>query len=80
MAAPGWTQIRPSLPPEVGAKSEQHTQGEGTMLEPQGGIFGKALGGELLVSTKLRLTELGAPPPVRPLVEECSRAFGKGLF
>lgn len=79
-SAPGWTQIRPSLPPEVGAKSEQHTQGEGTMLEPQGGIFGKALGGELLVSTKLRLTELGAPPPVRPLVEECSRAFGKGLF
>ena len=49
------------------------------MLEPQGGIFGKALGGELLVSTKLRLTELGVPPPVRPQVEECGRALGKGL-
>jgi hypothetical protein len=50
------------------------------MLEPQDGILGKALGGELLVSTKVRLAKPGAPPPVRPLVEECGRAFGKGLL
>src|SRR4051812_46568801 len=54
-------------------------QGEGAMLEPQDGIFGKALGDELLVSTKLRLTELSAPPPVRPLVEEGGRALREGL-
>jgi hypothetical protein len=49
------------------------------MLEPKGSIFGKALGSELFVSTELRLIELGAPRPVRPLIEECGRAFRKGL-
>ena len=64
------------------ARSQQFgalPQGEGAMLEPQGGFSGKALGGELLVPTKLRLTELGAPPPVRPLVEECGRTVGKAF-
>ena len=51
---------------------------ERAMLEPVGGIFGKLLRRELLVSAKLRLTELRSPPPVRPLVEERGRTFPKG--
>src|SRR5947209_7091413 len=74
---------RPATPESPAPRSQQSgavPQGEGAMLEPQGGIFRQALGGELLVSAKLRLTELGAPPPVRPHVEECGRTFGKGFL